>query len=83
MSYSDPCPDCIEHDGLCKRHEKAILPQLAQPGWYRLVGNTFYGKAQAEKEMDAATRRLIKRKERKRAKRLRELVNHIATPAAA
>lgn len=83
-SYLSPvCDDCVAHEGLCKRHEPSVLPQLAQPGWYRLVGHTHYGKETAERELDSATSRLLKRKERKRAKRLRELALAIGTPAAA
>lgn len=73
MSYQDVCPECVEQDGLCRRHEKAILPQLAQPGWYRLVGSAHYGKEQVEKAKDPAAIRLIRRKERRRASRAREL----------
>lgn len=29
---------CAHAEGkLCPRHEKSVLPQLAEPGWYRLV----------------------------------------------
>lgn len=83
------CPDCVKQDGLCKRHIPSVCPNLAQPGWYRLVGTSFYGKAQAEREKDIATQRLLGRKERKRqraeqrAMELRQLVEDIATPKAA
>lgn len=33
------CDDCLSHDGLCLAHGKSVLPQLAQPRWYRLVGS--------------------------------------------
>lgn len=25
------CPTCVAHEGLCRKHERQILPQLAQP----------------------------------------------------
>lgn len=34
------CDACLSHDGLCLAHGKSVLPQLAQPHWYRLVGTT-------------------------------------------
>lgn len=33
------CADCLSREGLCLAHAKSVLPQLAQPHWYRLVGS--------------------------------------------
>lgn len=32
------CDACLAHEGLCIAHAKSVLPQLAQPHWYRLIG---------------------------------------------
>lgn len=83
------CERCKTSQGLCKWHAEHIAA-LAQPFWYQLVGTAFYGKAQAEREKDIATQRLLGRKERRRTKRakeraseLRALVEDIASPRTA
>lgn len=84
MSYSaETCADCIKHDGLCRRHEKAILPQLAQPFWHKHAHSGMYRELKDEKDHSPEGLKIIRRKERLRAKRLRELVDLIATPKAA
>lgn len=32
------CLDCTERQGLCRFHERHVLPQLAQPGWTKMIG---------------------------------------------
>lgn len=32
------CRACVRADGLCARHESDVLPQIARPGWVRLIG---------------------------------------------
>jgi hypothetical protein len=62
------CPRCVESDGLCTAHAKAVLPQLAQPGWVRLIGVT---KPKAERRIpDAAAERIRQRKAAKATRRL-------------
>lgn len=53
--------------GLCGRHRKAVLPQLAQPFWYRLVG-THHQKSELE-AMSPEARRVYNRKRTKAARR--------------
>lgn len=69
----DPCPDCIEHDGLCRRHERSVLPQLAQPFWYRHAHSGMYRELKEQKDHSPEALKLIRRKERRRSKRLTEL----------
>lgn len=82
----DVCKNCVEQQGLCRRHEKAILPQLAEPFWYRQAHSGMFHELRDEKAHSPEALRLIRRKDRRRAKRaeeLRRLVDMIATPAAA
>ena len=38
---SEPlCEECLSHGGLCEPHSKSVLPQLAQPHWYRLISSS-------------------------------------------
>lgn len=66
-----PCASCIEQQGLCGRHKKGILPQLAQPFWYKLVGATLEKTAhqQVLEEMSPEARRVYHRKRTKAARR--------------
>jgi hypothetical protein len=60
------CVDCVKHEGLCRAHERAILPQLAQPSWVRLIG------LQAVKKTSAASP-AAQRAMRRNAKRLERM----------
>ena len=82
-SPPDLCADCVKQDGLCTRHIPSVCPNLAQPGWYRHAHSGMYHELRDEKAHSPEALRLIRRKERRRAKRLRELVDLIAHPAAA
>lgn len=65
------CPSCVEQQGLCGRHKKGVLPQLAQPFWYKLVGATLEKTAHeiALAEMSPEARRIYHRKRVKAARR--------------
>ena len=65
-----PCDECVAQRGLCGRHKRAILPQLAQPHWYRLVGTDHHDE---RTEMSREARKVADRKARK-AKRRAELL---------
>jgi len=60
------CGACVRRKGLCRGHAKGVLPQLAQPFWYQLVG-THYQKTAAER-MSPEARRVYERKRTKRAR---------------
>lgn len=84
MPDPDPvCSACVEAHGLCERHGRQILPQLAQPFWHRLVGETHYDKRVEE---SPAARKVRERKERKRARgkeRLLLAINGVHTRSRA
>lgn len=61
------CTACVEQSGLCGRHKKGVLPQLAQPFWYQLVG-THHQKSVVE-AMSPEGRRVYNRKRTKAARR--------------
>lgn len=59
------CESCISHEGLCRKHARQILPQLAQP--FKLW--KLLGKKRQKKEPRALSReaeRVRRRKEKKR-----------------
>lgn len=66
-----PCPACVSQQGLCGRHAKGVLPQLAQPFWYKLVGATVDKTAHELllDEMSPEARRVYHRKRTKAARR--------------
>lgn len=78
LSYQDVCADCIRHDGLCRKHERAVLPQLAQPFWYRHAHSGMYRELKDEKDHSAAGLKIKRRKERLRAKRMQEMAELVA-----
>lgn len=61
------CGACVTRQGLCRRHARGVLPQLAQPFWYQLVG-THHQKSALE-EMSPEARRVYERKRTKAARR--------------
>lgn len=65
------CPTCVKEQGLCAHHAKHVCPQLKQPAWYRLVGNTHYDTRRDESD---EARRVRLRKERKRARGAQRLL---------
>jgi hypothetical protein len=69
----------VDADGLCERHAKGVLPQLAQPHWYRLVGDDLRGQEQrAVEAMSPEARLVYERKQRKaqtRAARAARMAN--------
>ena len=71
---NDPlCPQCVSSEGLCAHHAKSVLPQLAQPGWYRLVGVQHYVDKRASIE-SAEAKKVRLRRERKRARAAERLM---------
>jgi hypothetical protein len=54
-----------------------VLPQLAQPWWYRLVGTHHHDE---NTELSPEALRIKARKQRKRAKRLRSFMALVAGP---
>ena len=67
------CPQCVCSEGLCTHHAKSVLPQLAQPGWYRLVGAQHYIDKRASVESPEA-KKVRLRRERKRARAAERLL---------
>src|SRR4051812_42464646 len=76
------CPACIDSAGLCigcAEHDRSLLPQLTEPGWYVDVHSGDYhlkrAKADANEVKESAAakraRRRNKRKESKRKERRR------------
>jgi hypothetical protein len=56
------CPDCVSASGLCASHAKGVLPRLAQPHWYRLVGDSYHDVRKDESAAGAKARRRTERK---------------------
>lgn len=77
------CDRCARSQGLCSRHKRGILPQLAQPFWYRQAHSGLWTDEKEEAAKDAATRK-AERRERLKAKRRAEMAALLAdlTPAA-
>ena len=66
------CDECVRRQGLCHRHERDVLPQLAQMWWYRLVGSDWNDGDKATDcvvPVDPDEKRRAKREARKRFKR--------------
>lgn len=79
MSTSAPvnaeiCPQCVEQQGLCSVHAKHVCPQLKQPAWYKLVGSRHYDERTEE---SPEGRKVRERKERKRARVAKRLLDAI------
>lgn len=66
------CADCLAHEGrLCVRHERSVLPQLAQPWWLvKLMGES---RPPAPKKPSAEAQKIIDRKARKQERRATRL----------
>lgn len=62
------CSYCVESHGLCSTHALSVLPQLAQPFWYRHAHSGMYYETGKDKPSPEA-QRLIARKERRALKR--------------
>lgn len=87
VDTSDPdlCPSCITHQGLCRKHERGVLPLLKEPHWYRLVHSGMYRELKDEKDHSPEGLAIRRRKERRRAKRyeqLKHVLNTTARPTA-
>lgn len=68
------CISCLEQSGLCHRHARHVCPQLKEPSWHRDAhSGMYYETGKHIPVQDKATKRLIARKARKRAKRMVEL----------
>lgn len=67
------CDQCLLERGLCSKHARHVLPQLAQPFWYQLVAFTH---ADGEKPtLDEFRGRLARMTpESKRSRRIATLV---------
>ena len=68
---TDLCQACVKQRGLCGRHRRGILPQLAQPFWYRLVGRLLDRTTHEQMlaELSPEARRIYNRKRTKAARR--------------
>jgi hypothetical protein len=65
------CATCVQRQGLCARHKVGVLPQLAQPFWYKLVG-THHQQTPHEvmlAQMSPDARRVYDRKRTKEARK--------------
>lgn len=67
----EACADCVRELGLCRRHEKSILPQLAQPGWIRLIVSNYGAPTPPSPE----AQKIIDRRARRKARRMAELAS--------
>jgi hypothetical protein len=64
------CPECVRASGLCASHAKGVLPQLAQPFWYQLVGTDHRHEEQrVQDEMSPEARKVYNRKRTRAARR--------------
>lgn len=50
----EPCPECLEHEGLCLAHRPHVLPQLKEPSWYRDAHSGKWIERETAKERKAA-----------------------------
>lgn len=77
------CHRCARSLGLCRRHRRGILPQLAQPFWYRHAHSGLWTDEKENAIKDAATLK-AERRERLKLKRQREMRALLASlpPAA-
>lgn len=83
ISDFDLCTACVEQAGLCERHAKHVLPQLAEPAWYRHAHSGMYfetGKHKPSPEAQRKAARKARRAER-RAARMRPLTQSIELAA--
>lgn len=67
----DTCQRCVSARGLCRRHARGVLPQLAQPFWYKLVGTIAEKSAheQVLETMGPEARKVYHRKRTKAARK--------------
>lgn len=67
----DPCPRCVAEQGLCSRHHRGILPELARNiGWLKLMGDAVIEQQRLqERDEHAAAIAKAKRREARKAKR--------------
>lgn len=72
VSDTPECDRCAQSAGLCRRHAHGILPQLAQPFWYRQAHSGLWTDEKENAVKDAATLK-AERRERMKAKRRAEL----------
>ena len=67
---AEDCPRCIRSRGLCDRHTRGILPELARNiGWLKLMGETVVEQKRLQAREDAATAKAKRREARKATKR--------------
>lgn len=66
---AEDCPRCIRDGGLCARHTRGILPELARNiGWLKLMGEAVVEQKRLQRREDAATAK-AKRREARKARR--------------
>lgn len=63
------CETCTKLKTLCRSCKRSILPQLAQPGWVRLIGANNGAENKTDESPEA--RRIRLRKERRAIRRLK------------
>lgn len=65
---ADVCEACLNADGLCQRHARHVLPQLAQPAWVRLIDKARLELANHIESPSPAALKVMRRKARKAEK---------------
>lgn len=82
-SAPDLCALCVDQLGLCARHAMHVLPQLAEPGWYRHAHSGMYFETGKHKPSPEAQRNEARkaRKAQRRAARLRPLMQAVGMAA--
>lgn len=76
------CDNCARSQGLCRRHRRGILPQLAQPFWYRHAHSGLWTDEKENAIKDAATLK-AERRERLKVQRRKEMRDLLASLAPA
>jgi hypothetical protein len=71
------CASCARSQGLCQRHARGILPQLAQPFWYRHAHSGLWSDEKEQAVLSQAGRKIARRKAMKERRR-RELAALVA-----
>ena len=70
LNSEPPCAKCISARGVCRSCLDHLLPKLAQPFWYRLVGTVMVEQKKRQKAEDPAIVREVERVRRRNARKV-------------
>lgn len=75
------CPACLDSAGLCLSCSRGVLPRLAQPSWYRLIGEALVEqKRRQDRNAPSPEAARIKERRARKASRLSRALNGEFTP---